>query len=1056
MLPVVDMVEQVSVVKETPSLKILTELMHKLDFSLEQIEKKETVNGEESSTVENEDSNICERVFCTLTEKIKAKNAEVREQALKAISSVVSKQINPGLEPYLVQLLSVLLTQIGVDKVAAVRTEAILIGENIVKAVNPYSVKAVLPPIIKSIQTSGKLAEKMCAFRMLDILVKKAPCQMSYRLPELIPILSESMWDARLEIKNQARKTMTEVCSLISNPDIERFIPILIDCIAQPEKVSETIHTLGATTFVQEVHASTLSIMVPLLARGLNERATAIKRKSAVIIDNMCKLVEDPHIIAPFLPKLIPTLENVKETIADPECRAVANRALATLIRVGNVKDGKISEISALGEPKACLETLYSILKKQELMKTSDIYLNYISCIASQLIDEKNNEVVDWNSSILPYLHHIVFKADVSSIVDHFRKRAVSCFDSSLSDVIEEEGDDLCNCEFSLAYGAKILLNRTSLNLKRGRRYGLCGPNGSGKSTLLRAISNGQVEGFPVELKTVYVEHDIDNTESMTSVLDFITSDPLVAVNDKQDAINSLLRHSFTEDMLSMPISNLSGGWKMKLALVRAMLQKVDILLLDEPTNHLDVKNVAWLENFLISQSQITSIIVSHDSGFLDNVVQSIIHYEHFKLKKYVGNMSKFVSMVPSARSYQDISQSELEFTFPEPGYLEGVKTKQRAICRMRDIEFQYEGTSAPQIIDVSLQVSLSSRIAVIGPNGAGKSTLIKVLCGELIPQKGEVWCHPNLRIAYVAQAAFTHLGSHENKTPSEYIQWRYRTGEDSETIDKASRQITEVDEILMDKIFKINGTSRKIKEILSRRKFKNTYEYECSFLLGENIGQKNERWILMNSTDNAWLPRGELLQSHSKLLAEIDLKEALKSGNFRPLIRKEIEKHCENFGLDAELVTHSRIKGLSGGQKVKLVLAAGSWLKPHIIVLDEPTNYLDRDSLGALSKALKKFEGGVVIITHSSEFTKNLTEEVWSVQNRRMTPSGHNWVQGQGTGPRLKEEEEQEDQFDALGNKIDIKKKPKKLTGSELRKKKKERMARRKRGDDVFSDEDE
>ncbi|KAG4304816.1 hypothetical protein PORY_001869 [Pneumocystis oryctolagi] len=988
MLPIVDMVEQVSVVGDVPSSKILTELMFKLNISLET--GKKVVQDEKPSETEHKNLDIYEKVFCILKEKIKAKDVTVRTQALKAVLSVISKGINPKLEPYLVLFLPVLLEQIGADKVEAVRTEAIALSESIVKAINPYAVKAVLPSIIKSLQTSGKLAEKMCAFRMLSILVKRASSQMSYRLPELIPVLSESMWDTRTEIKNQARKTMEEVCSLISNPDIERFIPILIDCIAEPEKVPETVHTLGATTFVQEVHASTLSIMVPLLERGLNERATAIKRKSAVIIDNMF-----------------------------------------------------------------CLETLYSILKGQELLEAPDVHLNYVSYIASQLINERNSEIVDWNLNVIPYLRSVVHEENINSIVDHFRKRAISCFDTLLNE-IEEEGEDLCNCEFSLAYGAKILLNRTSLNLKRGRRYGLCGPNGSGKSTLLRAISNGQVDGFPTELKTVYVEHDIDDTESKTSVLDFIAKDPSIALNDEQEVINSLLKHSFTEDMLSMPISSLSGGWKMKLALVRAMLQKVDILLLDEPTNHLDVKNVKWLENFLVSQDQITSIIVSHDSGFLDNVVQSIIHYEYFKLKKYVGNMSKFISMVPSARSYQDISQSELEFTFPEPGYLEGVKTKQRAICRMRDVEFQYEGTSSPQLTDISLQVSLSSRIAVIGPNGAGKSTLIKILCGELIPQKGEVWCHPNLRITYVAQAAFTHLGSHEDKTPSEYIQWRYRTGEDSETIDKASRQITENDELLMNKIFKINGTNRRIKEIHSRRKFKNTYEYECSFLLGENVGEKNERWIPLNSTDNAWLPRGELIESHFKMLAEIDLKEALKSGNFRPLIRKEIEKHCENFGLDAELVTHSRIKGLSGGQKVKLVLAAGSWLKPHVIVLDEPTNYLDRDSLGALSKALKKFEGGVVIITHSSEFTKNLTDEVWSVQNGQMKPSGHNWVQGQGTGPRLKEEEDQEDQFDALGNKIDVKKKPKKLTGSELRKKKKERMARRKRGEDVFSDEDE
>jgi elongation factor 3 len=116
----------------------------------------------------------------------------------------------------------------------------------------------------------------------------------------------------------------------------------------------------------------------------------------------------------------------------------------------------------------------------------------------------------------------------------------------------------------------------------------------------------------------------------------------------------------------------------------------------------------------------------------------------------------------------------------------------------------------------------------------------------------------------------------------------------------------------------------------------------------------------------------------------------------------------------------------------------------------------LDRDSLGALSKALKVFEGGVIIISHSSEFTKDLTDEVWSVVDGKMTPSGHNWISGQGSGPRLdKKDGDEEDQFDAMGNKLDVKKK-KKLTSSEMRKKKKDRMARRKRGEEVFSDEDD
>jgi elongation factor 3 len=398
-----------------------------------------------------------------------------------------------------------------------------------------------------------------------------------------------------------------------------------------------------------------------------------------------------------------------------------------------------------------------------------------------------------------------------------------------------------------------------------------------------------------------------------------------------------------------------------------------------------------------------------------------------------------------------------MEFKFPEPGFLEGVKTKAKAILRATNMSFQYEGTSKPQIEDITFQCSLGSRIAVIGPNGAGKSTLVNVLTGELVPTKGEIYHHENIRIAYIKQHAFAHIDHHLDKTPSEYIQWRFQTGEDRETMDRANKIVTEEDEKAMDKIYKIEGTERRVIGINSRRKFKNSYEYECSFALGENVGMKNERWTPMMSADNAWIPRSEIMASHAKMVAEVDQKEALASGQFRPLVRKEIEAHCANFGLDAELVSHSRMRGLSGGQRVKVVLSACSWQRPHLIVLDEPTNYLDRDSLGALSKAIKTFEGGVIIITHSAEFTANLTEEVWAVMDGRMTPSGHNWVQGQGAGPRLaKDDGEEEEKFDAMGNKIASQKKKAKLTSSEMRKKKKDRMARRKRGEEVFSDEDD
>ncbi|KAH3506448.1 translational elongation factor EF-1 alpha [Aspergillus fumigatus] len=981
------------------------------------------------------------------------KDATARERACEAIRAIASHQtIAPGVEPHLVSLLGPVLAASG-DKMTAVQKAAQSAALAIVQAINANAVKAVVPVILNSLQNAQKWQEKMCALDCLNCLVESAPAQLSFRVPDLIPAVSEAMWDTKADIKKAAYSTMEKVCGLIVNKDIERFIPELIKCIAKPENVPETVHLLGATTFVSDVTGPTLAIMVPLLDRGLVERETAIKRKSAVIVDNMCKLVEDPQIVAPFLPKLMPRLEKNYETLADPEAREKTKQALDTLIRVGDVKDGKIPEISTAGDVETVAAILKDILspKYKAQIEKSEAIINYVGAIAGQLVDEKDAEVTSWTQNALPYITAIIGEEEAKAIAETLRKRAspgAAEEDAVLSD--EEEGEDLCNCTFSLAYGAKILLNQTSLRLKRGQRYGLLGPNGTGKTTLMRAINNEQLEGFPKkdEVKTVYVEHDLDAADTEQTVIGW-TMKKLrdVGIDIPQSDVEAKLEEfGFLREQFENPITSLSGGWKMKLALARAVFENPDILLLDEPTNHLDVKNVAWLENYLCN-SPCTSIIVSHDSKFLDNVIQHVVHYERFKLKRYRGNLSEFVKKVPSARSYYELSASDMEFKFPEPGFLEGVKTKAKAIIRVSNMSFQYPGTPKPQLTDITFQVSLGSRIAVIGPNGAGKSTLVNVLTGELIPTSGEVYQHENIRIAYIKQHAFAHIDNHLDKTPSEYIQWRFQTGEDRETMDRANKIVTEDDEKAMDKIYKIDGTLRRVIGIHARRKFKNSYEYECSFALGENVGMKSEKWTPMMSNDNAWIPRSEIIQSHAKMVAEVDQKEALASGQFRPLVRKEIEAHCANFGLDAELVSHSRMRGLSGGQRVKVVLAACSWQRPHVIVLDEPTNYLDRDSLGALSKA--------VIITHSREFTENLTEEVWAVMDGKMTPSGHNWVQGQGSGPRLEDKEGPTEVTDAFGNKSVVEKK-KKLSSAEMRKKRKERLARKKRGEEVFSDEDD
>merc|ERR1712063_208575 len=109
-----------------------------------------------------------------------------------------------------------------------------------------------------------------------------------------------------------------------------------------------------------------------------------------------------------------------------------------------------------------------------------------------------------------------------------------------------------------------------------------------------------------------------------------------------------------------------------------------------------------------------------------------------------------------------------------------------------------------------------------------------------------------------------------------------------------------------------------------------------------------------------------------------LDERIALRATQFaRPLTKENVQKHLADVGLAPEFSTHMRIGALSGGQKVKVVLASALWNQPHILILDEPTNYLDRESLGALARAIRAFEGGVVMITHNSQFCDNLPHSV-------------------------------------------------------------------------------
>ena len=190
-----------------------------------------------------------------------------------------------------------------------------------------------------------------------------------------------------------------------------------------------------------------------------------------------------------------------------------------------------------------------------------------------------------------------------------------------------------------------------------------------------------------------------------------------------------------------------------------------------------------------------------------------------------------------------------------------------------------------------------------------------------------------------------------------------------------------------------------------------------------------------------------------AKMVQRLDQQEALRAGlAARPLTTKFVEKQLGDMGLEAEFATHSRIRGLSGGQKVKVVIAGCMWNNPHILVMDEPTNYLDRDSLGALAGAIRKYGGGVVLISHNREFTNNICPERWVVENGRLTREGEVAAdekidQDGGKGPDVV--------MDSLGNEIKVKKE-KVLTAREKKKLEKKKAARRAQGLPSNSSEDD
>ncbi|KAG9014784.1 hypothetical protein FRB94_010631 [Tulasnella sp. JGI-2019a] len=414
----------------------------------------------------------------------------------------------------------------------------------------------------------------------------------------------------------------------------------------------------------------------------------------------------------------------------------------------------------------------------------------------------------------------------------------VNPMDARTSASSKGKSKDVHLTNIDVSFGSHRILSGASLTLAHGRRYGIIGRNGVGKSTLLRHIALREVP-IPDHIMILFVEQEIigDDTPAIESVLKAdvwrdrllaeerelnetlenaeqtgdgskssedakeIASSRLAEVHEKLTEIDAqtgparaaalLYGLGFSQDDQSRPTRSFSGGWRMRLALARALFVKPDLLMLDEPSNHIDLNALAWLEDYLQNEWKGTLLVVSHDRAFLDAVATDIVLQRNERLEYFKGNFSQFYATktereknmrkeYESQKQYREHLQAFIDRWRYNANRAAQAQSKIKILEKLPDLEepeaddterFRLPETDkiSPPLLQLSnvsfgydpskiilagidIDVGLDSRIAIVGPNGAGKSTLIKLLTGELKPLTGHLTRNGRLRIAYFAQ----------------------------------------------------------------------------------------------------------------------------------------------------------------------------------------------------------------------------------------------------------------------------------------------------------------
>lgn len=498
----------------------------------------------------------------------------------------------------------------------------------------------------------------------------------------------------------------------------------------------------------------------------------------------------------------------------------------------------------------------------------------------------------------------------------------------------------------AIAFGSHALLNNADFQLDPGERVGLLGRNGEGKSTLMKIISgeikpdNGEVWRQP-ELRLAYLQQtpDLCNEDSIyhavaaglgeigelitqyhyLSALPNIDAQALQQMGDIQHKLESQQGWALQQRVetilsrLQLPaderVGNLSGGWKRRVALARALVIDPEVLLLDEPTNHLDFESINWLEDQLLQYTGAV-LFVTHDRRFLQKLATRIVDLDRGNLVSWPGNYPDY--LVRKAAALEDEANQNALFdkklAKEEVWIRQGIKARRtrnegrvraleklrserlerrtqqgtakvslnqaeqsgRKVVEAREMSFHYQDSDKPIVSNLSLRIERGDKIGLIGNNGAGKSTLLKLLLGQLQPTTGTIEMGTNLQIAYFDQLR-----------------------------EQLDPEMTVVDSVL-------DG--------------------------------------------------GEFIDT--------------------PDGKRHVMSYLADF-LFAPARARSPVKSLSGGEKNRLLLARLFTKPANLLVMDEPTNDLDLETLEILEEKLVSYQGTLLLVSHDRAFLDNVVTSV-------------------------------------------------------------------------------